>query len=586
MALPKAAAKLLVRKFQEALDSGDISHNDLQRWLSDAVQEVGENGMWCCLIDFIGDGQSGDVIFSCGGDLKKAPYEITTVNSKVTAQIDDENIVDVLPHTTYEEEADEADHYASMESARLYTAGAVPLCERFVSKAARDAADSSSFAGKGKSFPILKSSDVMAAVRSMGRAGSDNYDAGTLKKNIVRISKAKGFTSSLPKAWQSGGDDKASEAAPSATSVSGELRLIEGAVAAEPIVLQEAARTDYEIKLIAPGKGSSAYYTPEVLKRDGPGVFPAHSKIFLNHATAAEEAARPEGKVEDLAGILTTAAAYSESHAKGPGLYARAKFFPDHAQTIEGKAAFIGMSIRGYGDVAKESGKPVMREGVPLLAKLTAARSVDVVTEAGAGGMILTEAARAAQNQQQTQESDMTAAEQTQLREALAEVKKLKERSAVQDAAGEVAAYFGTIQVGEGVRNRVSKRILEGTIPLTETGDLDRKKLREFAAAQVTDELAYLRELNPGIVRGMGANLPGAVQPTEAQTKEARKAEKKALKEANKRFASLVGFGGEMSKRGRRILSEGRSAFDPTYNAREHGALAQSGSILPMAGGE
>ncbi len=175
----------------------------------------------------------------------------------------------------------------------------------------------------------------------------------------------------------------------------------------------------------------------------------------------------------------------------------------------------------------------------------------------------------------------MTAAEQTQLREALAEVKKLKERGAVQDAAGEVAAYFGTIQVGDGVRNRVSKRILEGTIPLTETGDLDRKKLREFAAAQVTDELTYLRELNPGIVRGMGANLPGATQPTEKEVKESRKAAKKAVKESAKRFASVMGYGGELRKQGRAVLMEGRSAFDLTYNSREHGALVTPGGSLP-----
>ena len=44
--------------------------------------------------------------------------------------------------------------------------------------------------GKGKSFPILKPGDA------------------ALKANIIRIAKAKGWTSELPKAWESG-DDKA-----------------------------------------------------------------------------------------------------------------------------------------------------------------------------------------------------------------------------------------------------------------------------------------------------------------------------------------------------------------------------------------
>ena len=78
--------------------------------------------------------------------------------------------------------------------------------ERFIGKAERDSADAGSFAGKNKSFPILKPGDVMAAVRSMGRAGSDNVGTSTLKANIIRIAKKKGWTKYLPQAWQSGSD--------------------------------------------------------------------------------------------------------------------------------------------------------------------------------------------------------------------------------------------------------------------------------------------------------------------------------------------------------------------------------------------
>jgi hypothetical protein len=60
--------------------------------------------------------------------------------------------------------------------------------------------------GKGKSFPIMKRRDMFAAVHAMGRAGSDNYGPDQLKANIIRIAKAKGLTSELPKAWQSGED--------------------------------------------------------------------------------------------------------------------------------------------------------------------------------------------------------------------------------------------------------------------------------------------------------------------------------------------------------------------------------------------
>jgi hypothetical protein len=69
----------------------------------------------------------------------------------------------------------------------LVYAGAIPLYERFVSKAERDKMDEGDFAGKGKSFPINKPADVMAAVHSMGRAGTGNYGPAALKANIIRI---------------------------------------------------------------------------------------------------------------------------------------------------------------------------------------------------------------------------------------------------------------------------------------------------------------------------------------------------------------------------------------------------------------
>ena len=84
----------------------------------------------------------------------------------------------------------------------IYTRGGIPLVERFVSKAERDTMDEGDFAGKGKSFPIAKPGDIMAAVHSMGRAGSGNYGPAALKARIIAIAKKKGWTKYLPKAWR------------------------------------------------------------------------------------------------------------------------------------------------------------------------------------------------------------------------------------------------------------------------------------------------------------------------------------------------------------------------------------------------
>jgi len=499
------AFQTVATKLQEQAD--ELSHNDLYRWLCDAAEDVGG-----CVCDIYGDSTSGEVILSMGGDLKRVPYQITQANGASTASLDMENAEDVLPVTSYVPEADEEDHYASMESAfkkeKLYTG--LPLYERFISKDERDAADAGSFAGKGKSFPILKPGDVMAAVRSMGRAGSANYGTSTLKSNIIRIAKKKGWSKYLPKAWQGGSED--STEGLRFRFADDELKLTEGVATLETIVLKEA-KADYEIKLIAPGKGSSAFYPKEVLQRDGPKVFKAGTHVYLNHPTLAEESQRPEGDVKNLAGVLTTTAAYSESHAKGPGLYARMKVFADHAQIVEEKAAHVGMSIRASGKAESNQKK----DGLPVLTELTSAESVDVVTRAGAGGMILTEAARSAQSQKGVE--DMTAEDVQKLVEA-----GVRKATLPATAREKAFALLEAVTLPELAKKRVVERAV-ATLDLSEA--LDEKKLGEAVAAEAKAEGEYLASITgSGRVVGMGSVTP--IDPKEA------KREKKALKESKR----------------------------------------------------
>ena len=67
----------------------------------------------------------------------------------------------------------------------------------------RDKIDAADFAGKDRSFPIVKPGDVSDAASSIGRAGPDNYSSDKLKSNIIAIAKRKGasFVAQLPKAW-------------------------------------------------------------------------------------------------------------------------------------------------------------------------------------------------------------------------------------------------------------------------------------------------------------------------------------------------------------------------------------------------
>jgi len=364
-----------------------------------------------------------------------------------------------------------------------------------------------------------------------------------------------------------------------APQVVGDLKLVESAGVVDTIKLAEVAKTDYEVKLIAPGKGSSAFYPAEVLKRDGPKVFKAGTHMYWNHATDAEEAARPEGNLDHLAAVLTKDAYWVESGKQGPGLYSRAKVFSDYATKVEEKAPHIGLSIRAAGNAVK--GK--LTEGRPELAELTYADSTDFVTKAGAGGMVLTESrgtngtfrgttelpAELTRNQNLNEGGDDAMADAALLREVAelrAETRKLKERASVADAAVVIAEYFTTVRVGEAIQQRVTRRVLAGPLPsLTASGELDRAAITKLAEAETKDEVTYIASLTGRPVTGMGIIQEAAL--TDAQRAEQAKQHEREL--ANS--AAIFGVSGKM---GRKIFAEGRSAFDPNYNAGDKEAAA------------
>ena len=513
---------------------------DVRARLSDAIGDAHRGtGNYGYYIDHSGDGTTGDVVYSCNGDVRMCSYEISTVGDKSTTHLDMENSRNVVPTTTYQEEADEDDHYASMEEAYkrdgLYTS--LPLYERFISKKERDAASEDDFAGKGKSYPILEPGDVQAAVHAMGRAGEKNVGTSTLKSRIIAIAKRKGWTKYLPKAWQG---DTTKESSVSRGTL-GALKLVESwDCKDQALQLVEASGNPslMKIKLISPGKGSSAFYPAEVLKRDGPNVFTKGTHIYINHATQTEESARPEGDWHKLAGALNGNAYWDESAKQGPGLYGDALFTSDYAPLIKEKAPFTGMSIRASG--VAESGKS--KDGLPVLKELTSAESVDVVTRAGAGGMILTEAARSA-----TQEvSDMDAAALTKLQESLnAGLASLALREAKADAKDKALALLESVSLPQEVKAEIVSRCLE-SVPMKD-GSLDEAKFKESVEAETKRIGKLLSALSGGgRVFGNGLGAPtGETDPV--KIKEAEKAQRKSekrLREAEtETFGRLMGGG-------------------------------------------
>lgn len=537
-------------KLREALPM----HSDVAARLRDTVNDAHRGTPnYGYYIDHDGDGTEGNCIYNCNGDIRSAPYEIGTQGGKAFAHIDMGNSKNVVPMTTYTEEPDgDEDSYNAMDEAKRPIYLAAPIYERFISTKTRKAADASSFAGKGRSFPILKSEDVSAALHSLGRAGPGNYSTDTIRANIKRIAKAKGFA--LPDSLK----DSVSTWRPE-----GVLLLESCATFIEQPRLQEAATADYPIKLISPGRGSSGYYTPEVLKNAAESkVFKAGTHMFWNHDTDAEESARPEGDLNRLAAVTTTDASWQEKGHDGPGLYARAKVFGDYADKVKEMGPHIGLSIRAGGDRDESAKAP---DGKPrVITALKNAASVDFVTKAGRDGKIFTESRTEG-------DKDMTEAEvKALLKESIApleaENKRLKEALLMQEAPQKILTHLRDIRLPDAGKKLVVERVvtqLGGNMPTDEK----LKALVESEAAGVARMLTELGYSSAGLGKRM----------TEAETQQFTEADSTKLHEVfeetmGKAADIFVGpklpktddpqgkIAREARKRARKAFMEGRAA--------------------------
>lgn len=149
----------------------------------------------------------------------------------------------------------------------------------------------------------------------------------------------------------------------------------------------------YMVQVITPGWGSSGYYSPQVLEAAGKAkVWPAGTHMYFDHPTAAEAESRPGRSVKDLAAVLTEDATWN-----GSALVAPVKPIGIGKQVMEDPTfrEAVGVSVRASaeGDVGEAAGRRgwIVKEIFP-----DTFNSVDVVTHAGRGGMIL-ESARKAQ---------------------------------------------------------------------------------------------------------------------------------------------------------------------------------------------
>jgi len=281
------------------------------------------------------------------------------------------------------------------------------------------------------------------------------------------------------------------------------------------------------VKLIGPGWGSSGYYSPEVLKRDGTKLYRKGVQMFWDHATPAEEAQRPEGSLDRLAGVLEADAVYDVAGPKGPGLYAPIRVFDAYRSKLDELAPYIGTSIRAMGRA--RLGEAEGKRG-PIIEELTAAKSVDFVTVPGAGGAVLQlfEAARGMatstppapqpvgdETMTDEQIAALVTAAVTEAIKPLAQgYAQLRESNARQTARGQITAQLADPRyaaLAPTIKERITSAAC-ASLPLNEAGQLDAAALRTATDKLIEAEIAYLVSAGAGrglgAIRGMGESQP------------------------------------------------------------------------------
>lgn len=141
----------------------------------------------------------------------------------------------------------------------------------------------------------------------------------------------------------------------------------------------------YLVRLIDAGEGSSAIYPPEVLAQAAADrVFPAGTRMHLDHPTDEEAEKRPIRSVKDWASTLLEDAAYNPDTQ---ALEAPVQVLAPYRPLVDGLKDDVGLSIRAMIE-ARPGSTP---GGKPIAERFLASpiNSVDWVTAAGRGGRVL-----------------------------------------------------------------------------------------------------------------------------------------------------------------------------------------------------
>ena len=133
----------------------------------------------------------------------------------------------------------------------------------------------------------------------------------------------------------------------------------------------------YEVTLLTPGQGTSAFYSESLIKRDAPSAFPKGTHIYLDHLQEGEARS-----TKNLVGFLVEDTTIRESDGSAIN---RLKPFKHWAEFVEEVREHVALSINARGNAQErmvEGQKVLMAESIePSLLN-----TVDIVARGGRPG--------------------------------------------------------------------------------------------------------------------------------------------------------------------------------------------------------
>lgn len=292
---------------------------------------------------------------------------------------------------------------------------------------------------------------------------------------------------------------------------------------AESNVIEDIAESTITMTIIKPGMSKNKRnYSADMLKRDYK-VFEG-AKMFLNHATDAEEKARPEGRVQDWAATMKKVWVENDGTVKGTAAVIDKKLVEKlDALKASNQLADMGVSIRAVGTGSKE------KDGSTVVESLVKCKSVDFVTFAGAGGQV--EAMESAQD-------DVDLLSEAQLREVRPDLVSLIESKVKEEFKAMKTVEELTTELAEATRKlneanatneanakklrvleaqgKIAKAIAESGLPKPSQDRLAKQfseaESDEKIAEAIKDEKKYIESLGgkskPAKVVNMGESKP------------------------------------------------------------------------------